>query len=113
MGNTSPASTGTRLLWALISAHQNKVFLSLRWRMEIIVMWLLVDNWPAMSSITSKVFRHIPHQHSREMREKSNIFSHHALWGVWGGHNPPRLSKRAGQPCKWIGSKHSSEEWWT
>ncbi|XP_035687479.1 uncharacterized protein LOC118423433 [Branchiostoma floridae] len=90
----------TFLMWALCFAHQNKVpfpladtpgtlravevdphsilpapevFTSVRSRMVTVVSRILVDNIPPFECLKGKVNRHIPHQHSREMKEKSNV----------------------------------------
>ena len=43
--------------------------------MTLIVMRILVDNLVAFGELKEKVTRHIVHEHSEEMREKSVLVS--------------------------------------
>ncbi|XP_066264517.1 uncharacterized protein [Branchiostoma lanceolatum] len=88
------------LLWALCFAHLNKVpfpladrteriaavdvdpfavlpspevYHSIRGRMVNIVARIITDNIPPLQCLRDKVTRHIPHQYSQKMKEKSSI----------------------------------------
>ena len=45
--------------------------------MQIIVMRIIVDNLAALDGLRSKVARHIPHEYSQQMKEKSAVVSQH------------------------------------